>query len=402
MILKNKTLFYMALTSVGVTAFVGCDMSDAELAPMHLWTVENVGLYPNQVVLDGSNAYVVASGDNVVNRIDVDTLNIDQAWMDLGQNANPWGMVIHDDDVFVINSMSNTAVKASKSEPKTMSTVLDGAKGLNGPTDLLVLGDKIYISNSEYSATGIGGSILETSASGEVTGDLLENVDLLNPVALYHIDHNFIAVCSGDLYYDPAKFSYTSTSKSGVAFWPTEGTSPSIVKGDPQILLAGEDVGKIAYIGGTKTGESVAEDGYYLVGTSFSSTIHVVSSDLKKVYDLDLDLGSAMLIPQAIGSLPTREQPNGSEDRMFVLANFNEDALYIVDLSTVAAANWMAGDDQGEFKAQILDTRINMKVSPDVNDGPISMAWDANSSYLYVLNSLSETLDIFLIDVDYY
>ena len=348
-------------------------------------TITDVGDATNQIVLDGDNAYIVASMDNVIQRLSLSDLTLQKKFIDLDQGANPYAMAVDGDNIYVACSMNNTIVKTTKSAPSNLTTILDSQDGVDGPTDIIVADGSIYVANSEYDMTTYvpDGSIIRMSTSGNDTH--LYETEYRNPTAIYNFNlknyKGMVTVFTGEYLFDD-NYNITGFSKSAI------GMSASF---DDQIkydvfLLKDIDVGKMA---------PLLDGKYFVVGTASTNAVHVVTvpadvSDDYEVRELVIpsETGLAMFMPVAI-----------STDAV-VLANFNDDTLYVIDTNNDAVSSWLSGDASAQDAAvqAIVSTKYRLSESSVDIRGPISMAWDASRNHLFVLNSISSTLDVIKIE----
>ncbi len=342
-------------------------------------TIESMGLYPNQVVVHGDFAYAIASGDNVVMRIDLDSFKVDKAYIDLGQNANPYAMTFEGDDIYVVNSVSNTLVKTRTTDPKSLETLASANHGLNMPMDVVVnpYTQAISVGCADYNTNGVAeGKIVSLNHDGSFSEEK-DALEIKNITALYAVPKTkfMTAVGSGNYVFD-SDYEITGTHDNGVRVtdYSTAATPVS------ETILKNEDVGKMAFLDDSRV---------WLVGSSFSSKMHSIHYNKVGDYQtstlqLDSGKGMGMYIPVAI------------DDTHAVIADFNHDKLYVVDLNQSDVRAWAEGSNASAAAAAESIKASSFALSSTSVDrrGPVSMAVDPKRSYILVLNSLSETLDV--------
>ncbi len=388
----SSILFFMLATCVCACDDGGSDsQSDDSTKPVFslTQTIENVGAIPNQVVLHGDDAYIVSSGDNVIQKLALETLTLQKNYIDLGENANPYAMAVDEDDIYIACSMSNQIIKTSTADPTVLTTVMTQTDGIDGPTDILVSPDYIYVTNSEYDMTTYepGGSVVVKSKTENQIA--MNETAYRNPTAIYNFNlKNFqgiVTVFTGQYLFD-ANYNIIGVSKSAVGMGASFDHASDSASMFDAVLLEDKDVGKMAPLSGGRV---------FVVGTASSSTFHLIAYDARadasqrySLLSLSLEGDVAMIQPLAI-----------DEERV-VLANFNDDSLYLLDVSEENMRHCLDGDEAACDVAQtkLRATKFALSKSSVDKRGPISMAWDAKRKQLLVLNNLSETLDVIRID----
>lgn len=347
-----------------------------------LKTFQDVGKTTNQVVLGQDLAYIVASGDNVINVVYLSEWTFASKYIDLGQDANPYAMALDGPSIFIANSI-NLIASSSIVAPKLLEPILTDENGVNGPTDIYAFKDKIYVTNSEYNMTTYvpEGSILVSNRTG---GDVhVYKTALRNPTAFYdfHLDQyeGMVTVFTGEYLMDE-NYNITGFKDSGIGMTASFDDSLKY----ETYLLKDVDVGKMA---------PLMDGKHFVVGTANTPVIHIITvqdnaEEHFKVREMKLPGTQAMYHPVAISKTAV------------VLANFNADTLYILDASNQAVSSWLSGDDSAYEAAvqAVVSTEYKLSTSSVDRKGPISMAWSDTYKHLFVLNTLSETLDVFKVD----
>ena len=103
--------------------------------------IEALGDQPNQVVISGDLAYVVNSGYNDIQMIDLRTENT-VGYIDVWPGANPFHMAFVDSQYAYVTNLLGSSI--SKVDVVSKTTVGEFGVGL-APEDLVVVGDKLYV-----------------------------------------------------------------------------------------------------------------------------------------------------------------------------------------------------------------------------------------------------------------
>ncbi|MCB0293830.1 MAG: hypothetical protein KDG51_01000, partial [Calditrichaeota bacterium] len=108
------------------------------------------GLYANQMKVRGERAYIVNSGLNAIQVVDLNTRTTLQT-INLGPGTNPWGMDFIDDQTAAVSLLfTNQVVFVDLPTGNTIHTVAVG----NAPEDVKFHGGKVYVAISGYNGTG--------------------------------------------------------------------------------------------------------------------------------------------------------------------------------------------------------------------------------------------------------
>ena len=356
------------------------DASSKKISISTVKTLTNMGTSPNQLLVDGDYAYTVASSDNVIMRLDLNDFTLNEKYIDLGENANPYAMTKDGEDIYIVNSMANTLVKVNTSDPASITTLLTVSDGLNMPMDVLVKDGTVYVANADYDESyQPHGRIAWLAADG--TKGVLEGFETKNLTSLYtqSDSSNLFVVSSGSFQYDE-NYTITSTLDSGILI-----ASLPMSLDATTYLLKNEDVGKLAF---TRDGNQI------FVGSSYSKTLHVLTrsgDDATPKYSansLSFGKDTGMLMPKTL------------DDTHVALIDFNSDSLYIIDMNDDDIKAWatstelVSQDMADKARAAIEKTKFRFSESSFDRRGPISMSWDPKRNQLLVLHSLSETIDV--------
>jgi len=168
--------------------------------------VVSVGKTPNQIVIRGNKGYVVNS-DRASNNIQIVNLDADstEGYIEMTQPySNPWHVAFLNDTIaYVTNFNVNTVSVVNVIAREVTDTIEVGI----GPEGVAVVGDKVYVTNTEWDTlTGTYGQ--GTVSIIESTTDLVVKVINvgINPQDLaLDADGELDVVCTGGLLVDPGE-----------------------------------------------------------------------------------------------------------------------------------------------------------------------------------------------------
>ena len=152
-----------------------------------------LGLFANQVVLNGGNAYVVNSGLNAIQVIDLATMNTLKN-IETGQGTNPWAIEFVNDSLAAISLLlTNQVIFVNVNSSEIVETVTVG----NGPEGMQYHNEKLYVANSGFVYPGfVDGVVSVISISDFSVSDISVGI---NPQALdVDLDGNIVVACTGN------------------------------------------------------------------------------------------------------------------------------------------------------------------------------------------------------------
>ena len=100
---------------------------------------------PNRVELTQEYAYVVNSGDNNVQKINLQT-GATEALIFIGLSTNPYDIIIEGDFAYVSGGMSNKVYKIDLNTDEVVGSVNVGSN----PAGMAVIDGKLYVGNTDY------------------------------------------------------------------------------------------------------------------------------------------------------------------------------------------------------------------------------------------------------------
>lgn len=112
-----------------------------------------LGNVPNKIVVDENYIWSVNSGDNAVQKISRAT-GASLTNIHLGNGSNPWDAVKHEDNLYVSGLFTGKVYKVDTISGSVSASVNVGT----APEALLVMGDRLYVSNAGNYAQNYAGS----------------------------------------------------------------------------------------------------------------------------------------------------------------------------------------------------------------------------------------------------
>ena len=315
----------------------------ADLTAAGSW---KIGMWPNSLYKDGSDVYVADSGNNEIDIYHIESGQYEDSKIKLPVDSNPLQVSTDDSNVYIVASKSNLIYQYNKASGELTALNITG---LNMPYSILTSGGCHVIVNSEYDYDNgtAAGSIAKICGSD----DTRLPTTCKNPVDIKSLDNGYLLSCSGVYQYDS---NYAITRTQGSALQKLDSNF-DVVKS----IFADDDPGTAA----------ISKD-YIVTGSSFKGVAHLLDHDLNVLDTYTIGDGSAsMLVARYL------------YDDNFVIADFNHDKLFFVKVGS--------GKFVVQFEAAISDSEVARK-------GPLDIIYDNHS--ILVLNSLSETLDIYRIN----
>lgn len=154
---------------------------------------EPLGLYTNQVVLRNEKAYVVNSGPNEIQVIDLAALNT-VGNIDVGAGTSPWGMAFVDDQIAAVSLLNTGQVKFVN---VTSGQVVQTANVGTGPQGVVFSDGKVYVANTGFNGGGYDPGTVSVIDANNYSVNTISVA--LNPWMLALDSQGNIAVaCAGD------------------------------------------------------------------------------------------------------------------------------------------------------------------------------------------------------------
>ncbi|MBU1078109.1 MAG: YncE family protein [Spirochaetes bacterium] len=110
--------------------------------------VFETGLWPNHLVFNNNQGYLVNSGDNNIQVFDEDTLN-HLYYIDIGVNSNPWMALFQNNAqiAYVPNFVAGDVAVVDVIQKKVINRIGTG----KGPEGCALAGSKLYVGNTAWS-----------------------------------------------------------------------------------------------------------------------------------------------------------------------------------------------------------------------------------------------------------
>lgn len=330
------------------------DEVKAKLPMEAVKSIPDIGLYPSDIEIYGDYAYVVDSGNNAIHRIHLESLNVDKAYIDLGQNAGPFAVHVNDKAVYVSCQGSVSAVyRFDLNDNLSQTTVLEQTT-LIAPTDIVTYGDdKFVVLDSEYDYANM-------TAAGSVYGlDNTGNVYSLKTVAQDPVFADILNINGQEL---------VAWVTAGVVTWGTETIPPE--KSCLEFFDPADSSHTLQSVcmKNLSLGRMAVTDTSVCVGNALLSQIHCIAKGSLKtasqfeetiaIHENDLGLTT----PVSVG------------DNRLAVTDFNHDTI-----------SWIE-------EGNVLHLRLSP--SEDAPKGPIDAVYDAERQQILVLHSTAGSVDV--------
>lgn len=366
-----KQFFLLLMATLLI--FTGCDSDDdKKVDEQSAITTLSVaaGTYPNDMLLDNGYLYLVNSGDNAVQRINLDDMSNETTFLKTPEYANPYYEIIDDGTLMVSNSMGNSVSIAELDDVANAQTYTPaGDDALVSPQGIAANSTDIFVAST--------GAYYDAVAKEMVFGDGFVTIldrkagTVSKKVVTTQLNPQRTLLLNGKLY----------VINSGSSVFK-EGTNvPSSDSGVDIMDISDPDAGMI----NLKIG---FEDGTLKGGVANSA----LSSDSKKLYLFSnafelyvVDLEQDKLVRDMSNPIVLKETTaveNALLSGVIVgdilyMINFNDDNLYVYDLTT---------------EAIIKTVKIGEPATEGAIEGPQRIVYNSANKSLYVLFGLSSRL----------
>ncbi len=199
LLLSVITAFTQGTQNVYVLNTLGQTLSKVELATGVVQkNAVTAGLYTNQVVIRKQKAYIVNSGTNSIQIVDLSSLTtIDSIYV--GSGSNPYYMDFLNDSIAVVSLLLTNELVVVNVDKGSIVTrvILYGT----GPEGVKVAGGKVYVAMSGYNGQGYDPGIINVvnPASWSVTDTIGVSI---NPQYIDADDSGYVYVASTGNYVD--------------------------------------------------------------------------------------------------------------------------------------------------------------------------------------------------------
>lgn len=288
-----------------------------------------VGTYPNQILLNDGALYLVNSGDNAIQKIDLTDGPTEQnPFISLPEGSNPYIMTIdNNNELFVTNLMKNSYSRAMLDSPSDVKTItFDGENSLKAPEGIAVNNENIFITNANYTTDA---NWVTTYNDGFITmTDKTNNTFIKkipttqkNPQRAFILNNKLYVINSGIVESDANYIMYPK-SNSGIDILDLS----NIDSGFSNIKIPFTD-GKLSGFAGAYTLSNDNKSLYMASGTApelyyFNIKDSVMLRNTENPIIIDtFDTPTSVML-----NLTT------VENYLFV-TNFNNDTLYVLDIN---------------------------------------------------------------------
>jgi YVTN family beta-propeller protein len=199
-----KKVFLFMLVLVSISFLFGKEMfvvnaNSQTLGKVDLtsFTANNnfsqIGMYGNDIKIYDDKIYVVNSGDNEIQVINVNTgENI--AIIELEDSANPWSIIFYEDFAYVTGMMTNKLYKIDLSNSQVSDSMEIGI----GPEAMIIVNDKLYVTLTgvQYPNYSIGKvALIDLNNFTKIT-----EIEVgTNPQGIIYINNQFLHImCTGN------------------------------------------------------------------------------------------------------------------------------------------------------------------------------------------------------------
>lgn len=121
------------------------DGSTAPSLAVEEWATTQAG--PNAAVIHGDYLYVLESQANTVSRVHLDS-SVHEPWVDVGNDRNPYDLVVTDDSIFITNYLSNSVTVASLDTGEVIREII--SPDFSKPSGVAFHAGHLYVGNVNY------------------------------------------------------------------------------------------------------------------------------------------------------------------------------------------------------------------------------------------------------------
>jgi outer membrane protein assembly factor BamB len=281
-------------------------------------SVAVIGKGGNSIRRADDDLYVVQSLENTVAKFDLSTQQF-ETLVDVGNERNPWDLIIGTDEIWITNYLTNTVTVARRETGEVLVEIEH--ESFDGPAGIAALGQFVYVGNVQFDGEeyGAGAVTVIDRRSREVLGSVATVRQ--NPQALDVVDGRLMAVDSGAFGFDDD--GAFETGEAAIELWtPTEDPLQPDVE---TIVLPPTDDRTIGIPGRPADGNE-------------SPVVYFPSGTAPVVFALDLQTsqwrrGSDDPIRLYETTRDALHHAAMGADGVLYVTAFNEDKLFLVDTS---------------------------------------------------------------------
>ncbi len=336
-----------------------CQQAEAPTVRANAWTT---GPTNNAIHIKGRHAYVVHSSNNTVGRLDLDRGEFTTDFVNVGNERNPWDLVVGESRIYITNYLSGSVTVADRDTGAVLGEVPDA--NLVSPSGVAIGGGKVYVASSGYEGPGYreGAVVVFTP---------LDEAPFLRREAVWEVaGRNTLYLA-----YDGAREVLYAVSGGETVF----GDDGSARVGSDGTVDAYDAAGRRApLVLPVQDDDPVAGGPGRLV--TEGRYAYLPSRTAPHLYKIDLDAWEVVrgtddpIVAYLGDGNQLTSMALAGNGRAYVTA-FNQDALYVFDTECDASIAGPFSVGKGSFL-----------------EGPIDIAYDSQAGKAYTLLSLSSAL----------
>ena len=182
-----------------------------------------VGKWPNDIQIVDNKAYVVNTGDNNVQIIDLATLT-DTGIIDVGEGSGPEKIGFVGGKAYVSCNYTGTANVVDLASGSVTKSIEVGV----GPWGVAVVGQKVYVSNTAYDGATFSYGDGTVSVIDSATDEVIKTINVeTNPTEIVAFGGSILVQCTGNYAEITGKLSVIDTASDTVTQTIDLGTAPS-------------------------------------------------------------------------------------------------------------------------------------------------------------------------------
>ena len=328
------------------------------------------GTFPNEMLLNDGALYLVNSGDNAIQKIDLSDNTNTNPFISLPANSNPYYMTIDNNELFVANLTGNSYSRVMLDDASNVTTtVFENDEALKGPEGIAVSSDNIFITNTNSSTdenwvTTYSDGFITLVNKSDNTFNKKITTNQKNPQRAFVLNNKLFVINSGIVEFDASYIGYPK-SDSGIDVLDLS----NIDAGFTNTVIPFTD-GKLSGFAGSY---SLSND---------NKKLYLASGSAPELYSYDIE-NNAML---------------KNTDNPIIIDTFNSPSSVMLNLTTVEKYLFVVNFNNDNL--YILDTEDNYKVvskldigeDSETMEGPQGITYDKINKKVYIFFGISKKL----------